>query len=58
MTAILKVVTDNGVELKDGIKVTDSLTTKPGLDQRQYQLDDAKLQELAPLCKQNKPSIK
>jgi hypothetical protein len=55
---LVKVVADAGMNLGDAFEVTDTLVTKEGLDEKQFELSPAKLEEFRTLCRQAKPALK
>lgn len=55
---LVDAVSKAGLTMAEAFVVTDSVRAKPGLDEKQYALDEAKLAEFRELVKQNKPALK
>jgi hypothetical protein len=55
---LVKVTADAGMALGDAFEVTDTWATKEGLDEKQFELSPAKLEEFRTLCRQAKPALK
>jgi len=55
---LVKAVADAGMNLGDAFDVVDTLAAKPDLDQKQYSLKPAQLDEFRTLVRQNKPALK
>jgi hypothetical protein len=55
---LVQAVSNAGMTLGDAFDVVDALVAKPDLDQKQYALKPAQLDEFRTLVRQNKPALK